>query len=125
MITTEEAIRIHSLLIENFGGTKGVRDIMLLEAALSRPYASFGDDDLYPGISEKAAALIESVIVNHPFLDGNKRVGYVLMKIMLEREKRDIDASEDEKYDFVLSVAKGELSTEEIKNWIEKRIIDK
>ena len=77
MITVESAIRIHRLLIEEFGGTIGIRDKRLLESALLRPYQTFDKRDLYPSPAENAAAIVESIITNHPFLDGNKRVGYV------------------------------------------------
>ena len=70
MISIDEAIRIQSVLIDKFGGTVGLRDKNLLESALTRPYQTFDNKDLYPTPSEKAAAIIESLLINHPFLDG-------------------------------------------------------
>ena len=71
MIEVREALLIHQVLIEKFGGSHGLRDRGLLESALARPFQTFNDEELYPGPIEKAAALIESIITNHPFIDGN------------------------------------------------------
>ena len=83
MITVKEVEQIHDLLIDEFGGAKGIRDFGALDAALKRPYATFDKVELYPTSIEKAAAIIESILVNHPFVDGNKRTGYVLMRLMI------------------------------------------
>ena len=72
MIDINDANHIHEVLIEKFGGSKGIRDISLLQSAISRPFQSFDQKDLYSSPVEKAAALIESLLINHPFLDGNK-----------------------------------------------------
>jgi death on curing protein len=120
MISIGEAIKIQGILIERFGGTPGLRDKNLLESALLRPYHTFDKKELYISPIEKAAALIESIITNHPFIDGNKRFGYVAMRLLLLESDTDICASETEKYNFVLAIAKGELKFKEICNWIEK-----
>ena len=122
MITVEYAIKIHNTLIEKFGGTAGLRDRNLLESALARPYQTFDQKDLYNTPAEKGSALIESIITNHPFLDGNKRFGYVAMRLLLLEEGFDIAASEDEKYDFVIAIAKGNLKYPDIYNWINKHL---
>lgn len=122
MIDIREVEIIHSLLIEKFGGSKGIRDKSLLESALSRPFATFGGIDLYPTAIEKAAAIIESILINHPFIDGNKRTGYVLMRLLLLHEKHDIEATENEKFDFVVSISMGKMDIEEIKAWIKGKI---
>jgi len=83
MIDIKTAENIHNILIERFGGSKGIRDLKALDAALARPYATFDGIDLYPAIEEKAAALFESIIINHPFIDGNKRAAYVLLRLIL------------------------------------------
>ena len=123
MITVEEAIRIHGILIDRFGGTNGIRDRNLLESALSRPFQKFDKKDLYSSPVDKAAALIESIVINHPFLDGNKRFGYVTMRLILLESGLDIDAPEEDKYLFVIGIAKGELKFIEICKWIKKNLL--
>lgn len=123
MITLEEVLLIHKLAIEKFGGSSGIREDSLLDAAVNRPYATFGQQELYPTPIDKAAAIIESFVKNHPFTDGNKRIGYILMRLMLLKNDMDIKATENEKYNFVIAVAESKLDFEEIKSWIEKHII--
>lgn len=84
MISIYEVEKIHSLLIEKFGGTHGIRDRNALESAIQRPYSTFDSKDLYPSNVLKASAIFESIISNHPFVDGNKRVAYVVMRLMLQ-----------------------------------------
>jgi len=120
MITIGEAIKIHNILIERFGGTPDLRDKNLLETALLRPYQTFDKIELYGTPIEKAAAILESIVINHPFIDGNKRFGYVAMRLLLLEADLDIIANEADKYDFVIGVARGELKFKEICNWIEK-----
>jgi death on curing protein len=83
MISIEEVSIIHDELIDKFGAGRGIRNLGALEAALNRPYQTFGGEELYPTCFEKATALGESIIMNHPFIDGNKRTGYLLMEIEL------------------------------------------
>ena len=120
MITIDNAIKIQNVLIEKFGGTSGVRDLNLLESALLRPYQTFDKKELYKTSVEKAAALIESLITNHPFLDGNKRFGYVAMRLLLLDSNIDIIATEDEKYEFVISIATGDIKFPDICSWINR-----
>jgi len=122
MITVEEAVRIHGILIDRFGGTNGIRDRNLLESALSRPFQTFDKKDLYSSPVDKAAALLESIVINHPFLDGNKRFGYVAIRLILLESGLDIDAPEEDKYLFVIGIAKGELKFYDICNWIKKNL---
>ncbi len=82
MITVDEIIQIHSKLIDEFGGTNQIRDIKLLDSAINRPFQTFDKQDLYPSPIDKSAAIFESLIINHPFVDGNKRIAYVLMDIL-------------------------------------------
>jgi len=118
MIKIEEVINIHDILIERFGGSHGIRDNNALESAIKRPFMTFDQKELYPSQTEKAAALIESLISNHPFLDGNKRIGYVIMRYFLLRNGYDINASQSEKFEFVIKIAQGQLNFEQINNWI-------
>jgi death on curing protein len=122
MIQLKQVVAIHDILIERFGGSKGIRDTAILESAINRPFHTFDGIDLYKTSVEKAAALFESIISNHPFIDGNKRTAYVLMRIMLLKDGKDIGASEDAKYEFVIKAAQGHLSFDEIIHWIESNL---
>jgi|LZCG01.1.fsa_nt_gb death-on-curing protein len=123
MIDYKEAIKIQEILIDSFGGTKGIRDVSLLKSALSRPFQTFDKKELHKSIPEKAAAIIESIVINHPFLDGNKRVGYVLMRLYLMENNHDIQASFEEKLEFVTNIAKGIYKFNEIIQWIESKLV--
>ena len=118
MISIKEVEIIHNILIDKFGGAKGIRDFGLLESALARPFATFDGTDLYPSPIKKAAAIMESIVINHPFIDGNKRTAYTFMRLILLEYKLDIVASQEEKYKFVIAASKGDYKFEEIKSWI-------
>jgi death-on-curing protein len=118
MISIKETEAIHTILVEQFGGANGIRDLSGLESALARPFQTFGGTDLYPTPIHKAAALIESLLINHPFIDGNKRTGYVLMRMLLISNGLDIHATQDDKYIFVINIASGLTTTEEIIQWL-------
>ena len=120
MISLKEALNVHGILIESFGGGEGVRDYALLESSLLRPYQTFDGQELYPTAVHKAAAIMESIVKNHPFIDGNKRTGYVLARLLLMGAGKDIHASEDMKYELVIRVSKGEIGFEEIHSWLIK-----
>lgn len=118
MIGFQAVVRIHDRLINLYGGSRGVRDNNLLESALNRPFATFDGIDLYPTASEKAAAIFESLIINHPFMDGNKRIAYALMEVLLREGDLFLTADENEKYNFVIGASTGELRFDDIINWI-------
>ena len=118
MIDIEEVLKIHNFLIDEFGGGRGLRDKALLESALSRPFATFSGEELYKTPIEKAAAIFESIIKNHPFQDGNKRIAYVMLRLILMNSGFDITSDEEEKYEFVIKPASGELTIEQVKKWI-------
>lgn len=124
MINIKDAQNIHSILIDKFGGSEGVRDIYALESAIFRPYATFEQIDLYPTAIDKAAAILESILINHPFIDGNKRTAYMLMKLILMEENVDLKATQEEKYNLVIEASTGNFRFEEIKNWLSKHAIN-
>jgi death-on-curing protein len=118
MIDVHTALAIHSNIVMESGGANGIRDLGLLESALARPFQSFDGIDLYPSPIHKAAAMLESIVRNHPFLDGNKRTGFVLMNVILIDLGCNFQATEDEKYDFVISIAEGRLTFEDMVAWL-------
>jgi death on curing protein len=120
MITKEEVFLIHDEVVKLHGGANGIRDIGGLESAIARPFQSFAETDLYPTYFEKAAAIGESIIMNHPFIDGNKRTGYVLMELLLRIEGIKITASDDSLYAFVISISTGELKFDQIVDWLKQ-----
>ena len=125
MIAVSLAEEVHRMLINKFGGTNGIRDLPALESALLRPFQTFEDINLYPDALHKAAAIIESIIANHPFIDGNKRTGYVLMRLFLISNNLDIHASQQEKFEFVISIANGSRNYNEIIGWLKVFTVNK
>jgi len=123
MINLEDALNIYEFLINKFGGSHGVRDLNLLKSALARPFQTFDKKDLYKTPSEKAAAIIESLVTNHPFIDGNKRIGWVLMRLYLMEVGLDIKASQESRYEFVISIASNKLPFQEIVDWIDRYVL--
>ena len=95
-LNINQILAIHSEVIEQAGGSRGIRNIGLVDSAVARPQATFGGKDLYPDIFSKAACLGHSLIRNHPFVDGNKRTGYMSMRLFLNINGYDMKAPEDE-----------------------------
>lgn len=118
MITVEDVLEIHTAVISKFGGADGVRDLNALESALARPFQTFNGQELNNSIFEKAAALLQSILINHPFIDGNKRTAYVLARLFLQHYKTDITATENEKYNFIIDIASGKTDFENIVKWL-------
>jgi len=120
-LTIKEAIELHLRIIEQSGGLAGIRDFGMLESALAQPLMTFGGEELYPTLAEKASALGFSLIKNHPFIDGNKRIGHAVMEVFLVLNGYEIDATVDEQERVILSVASGELGRADFTNWLVAR----
>lgn len=120
MILADDVLKLHDKSIGDFGGARGIRDSGLLESALARPFQTFGGEDLYPTVFEKAAALAESLIVNHPFIDGNKRTGMLAMVTFLFEYNFVLTAGEDDLYNFTISISTGETKFDDIVNWLKE-----
>jgi death-on-curing protein len=115
-----EVLFFHTVSIEEYGGSEGVRDRESLLAAIERPWqASFGRDH-FPSPFEKAAALMESIIRRHPFVDGNKRTATASASYLLSTFGHEIEAEQQELEDFAVSVAEGRVAIAEIALWFEK-----
>lgn len=119
-LSLTEVLLVHARLIQQTGGAEGVRDLALLESAVAGPKAMFGGEDLYPDLREKAAALMQSLIQNHPFIDGNKRTGLAAAGIMLERNGYRFTADNDQVFDLTMKVARGDIRQKEITRWLEE-----
>lgn len=119
-LSLEEVLYLHSRIIKRTGGKAGVRDLGLLESAIHRPASSFGGADLYPGVFVKAAALLHSLINNHPFTDGNKRTGYVAVARFLFVNGYALRAMKKQAVDFVLDVEAKKYSLDENATWLKK-----
>lgn len=114
----EQAIYIHEQIITFAGGKQGVRDYTLLHSALERCKATFAGEDLYPSVLQKAAALLHSLVMNHSFLDGNKRTGYAVMVRFLELNDHKIRASQKEIVSLCLAVDNKGWEVKEILRWL-------
>ncbi|WP_336518560.1 type II toxin-antitoxin system death-on-curing family toxin [Pollutibacter soli] len=122
MISVQDVEQIHQVLISKFGGSQGIRDRQALESALSRPFQTFDGIDLYPDVITKGASLLESILINHPFVDGNKRTAYVVLRVFLLINGKDIHDSEDNKYELIINVASGVAKFDEIVKWLRRTV---
>jgi death-on-curing protein len=109
---------LHEFSILDYGGAKEIRDHNLLLSAISRPFQTFDGKELYPSPFEKAAALGESLIINHPFVDGNKRTALLAMVALLKEYDKDLSVGENELYSFIIAMSTGEKKFEEIAGWL-------
>ena len=119
-LSKEKVLLLHQLLTEKTGGSYGVRDVGLLESALNNAYATFGGEELYKTKEEKAASLGFSLISNHAFVDGNKRIGVYVMLTFLEAEGIKMTCTNEDVVNFCLSVASGNMKYDAILEWINK-----
>lgn len=122
-LSLQEVLSLHSLLIAQSGGSSSLRDRGALESAVAQPEASFGGEELYPDLVSKAAALGHSLIQNHPFVDGNKRIGHAAKEVFLLLNGHEINASVDEQERFIIEVASGKVSRIELSDWISKHMV--
>lgn len=119
LLSRAQVLMLRADLVSVFGGSRGVRDHAVLDSALSAPSASFGGQELYPTVVEKRARLGFGLIANHPFVDGNKRIGIHATLVQLALNGVEIEASETEVIALGLSIASGESSLEQVAGWIE------
>lgn len=114
----EKVLLLHKLIAEETGGSIGVRDEALLESALEGAFAGFGDREFYPSKEEKGARLGYTLISNHAFVDGNKRIGMYVMLTFLEVNGIRLDCTNEEVAEVGLSVADGTMSYEMLRDWV-------
>ena len=119
-LSPEQVLFIHSRIIDTTGGSHGIRDIGLLQSSVSRPKATFDGKDLYPDVFRKAAALMESLARDHPFIDGNKRTAITSTAIFLGMNGYRLETTQKELERFTLSVAVGRVQFDDIAAWFNK-----
>ena len=121
-LTVNDVLEIYRRVIQQSGGAIGIRDLGALESAVAQPRMSFAGRELYTDIIDKAAALGFSLIQNHPFIDGNKRVGHASMEIFLVLNGLQIDASVDEQERIIIGVASSTVSRDSFRDWLAEHV---
>jgi death-on-curing protein len=116
-----QVLYLHDRILQQSGGLAGLRDESLLESAVYRPQVTFGGKELYPDLFSKVAALGHSLIQNHPFADDNKRTGFETMRLTLRLNGFDLQATQQTKFQFVINIATGKYTEQEIADWLQKR----
>lgn len=119
-ISLDEVLAIHDDMVERYGGSFGIRDLGLIQSAIARPQATFGGEDLYPTIIDKAAALFHSLIFNHAFADGNKRTSLTSTARFLYLNGYELKADQKELIDFPLRVEANHLDIDQIAKWLKE-----
>ena len=122
-VSMEEALSIHSAAIARFGGLDGVRDEGLLESALAQPFQSFGGQELYPTLAEKAASYAFGIASNHPFADGNKRTATAVMGAFLRMNGCHFKPKHEDLLSVMLGVANGSVSRDQLEEWVVSQLV--
>ena len=122
ILKKRQILLLHSALIAESGGSDGVRDEGLLDSAINTPFQTFSGQDLYPTVLEKAVRLGFGLIRNHPFIDGNKRIGTHAMLVFLNLNSITLSYEDDELISTILSVASGEMDADGLLKWIQQHI---
>ncbi len=122
ILNKRQVLLLHSALIAQSGGLDGVRDEGLLDSALNAPFQTFAEQDLYPTVLEKAARLGYGLICNHPFLDGNKRIGTHAMLVFLDINQFSLSYTDDDLIEVILQVAAGEVDYAGLLGWLKAHL---
>jgi death-on-curing protein len=125
ILSKEQVKRLHSLLLEKTGGLDGVRDESMLDSALANPFQTFDGVELYPSTAAKIARMAFSLVCNHPFIDGNKRIGTYVMLVLLEINRIEVDFSDAEIIRIGLSLADGSMDDKQLLDLILAHFEDK
>ena len=118
ILSKSQIIAIHNMLIADTGGIEGIRDETLLDSAIAAPFQTFGEQELLPSTQQKAARLGYGIIMNHPFVDGNKRSGAHIMLLLLEINGIVLEYTQEELYGIILSVASRDVEYEALLRWV-------
>lgn len=122
-LSLKDILSLYEKIIQQSGGSYGIRDMNLLKSSVAQPFMTYDCLELYPTLIDKACALGYSLIMNHPFIDGNKRIGHASLELFLYINGYEILASVDEQEKIILSIASGKMSREAFKEWINKHLI--
>jgi death-on-curing protein len=122
-VTLDEVIELHRLAIEQTGGSPGICDLGLLQSAVAQPAMTFSGQELYPTLADKAAAIGFSLVMNHPFVDGNKRVGHGAMEVFLVLNGYELSASADNQERVILDLAAGLLKRDAFTQWVHDHVV--
>jgi death-on-curing protein len=117
-LSKSQILLLHNQLISETGGSSGLRDESLLDSALNAPFQTFDGKDVYPSLQQKAARLCFSLVKNHPFIDGNKRIGAHAMLVFLALNSIDLQYSQEEFSDVIIQLAAGEIEPTDLLHWI-------
>jgi death on curing protein len=117
-LSLAEVLELHRQIVQRTGGSSGVRELGGIQSALAQPQMTFGGKDLYPTLESKSAALCFSLVLNYPFIDGNKRIGHAAMETFLVLNGFELVANVDGAEQIMLRLAAGQLTREELQNWI-------
>ena len=122
-LSASQDTALHNALVRRFGGLAGVRDKGTLESVAARPAKTFGGEDLYPDIVAKAAALMHSLVLNHAFINGNKRVGVAAAELFVLVNGWELETDDAELEDLTLTIAGGEMEIEPLIIWFRQRLV--
>ena len=118
VLSKQQILLLHSQLISGTGGSDGLREVGLLESAINSPFQQFGNEDLYPTIQQKASRLCFGLVNNHPFIDGNKRIGAHVMLVILALNGIELEYTQDDLSSTILKLASNEISYQQLTKWI-------
>ena len=121
-LSVRQILMLHDALIQTSGGSNGLRDESLLDSAVFAPIQTFDGKDLYPTLIDKASRLAFGLITNHPFIDGNKRIGTHAMLVLLAINRLELEYNDEDLIEVILQVAAGELSEVLLHQWIAEHI---
>jgi len=125
LLTLEQVLLLHKRIIEQSGGSTGIRNQGLLESALAQPCVSYAGQELYPSLIEKVTALGFSLINNHPFVDGNKRIGHAAIEVILLMNGYEIQADVDTQEAVILAVAASKMNRESFLEWLQRDVVQR
>ena len=121
-LTMEEILILHGQLIDRYGGTHGVRDENLLDSAMNAPFQGYGEYEFYPSVVQKAVRLCYGLVMNHPFHDGNKRIGAMALLTTLDLNHLNLKTNSVELSEVILRLAAGTITDETLLQWVQDRL---